>query len=310
MRDGKERRDAFDLDGRRALLTGSYRGLGQVLARGLAEAGAVVVLNGRSREPLEAEVARLRGEGLEAHGFAFDITRERQVDEAVGAIEREVGPLDILVNNAGVQKRAPLHEASTEDWRAIVDTHMTGAFLVSRRVAGGMIERGGGKIINVCSTASFAGRAGIGPYTAAKGGLLMLIRAMCADWGRSGCRRASPAQKPRLHRVDGRPHVGLAEAQVGAGRLGGGRELAAEHLPPVHAPPAGSSRGVHQLRSLPVAGIGQKAVGRKRGHPLGIQGGGAGYGADDHLARPGMAPDRLPAAGAHPPGGRHVGLEP
>ena len=190
MRDGKERhdrherRDPFDLRGRRALLTGSYRGLGQVLARGLAEAGAVVVLNGRSREPLEAEVARLRGEGLEAHGFPFDITRERDVDEAVGAIEREVGPLDILVNNAGVQKRAPLHEASTEDWRAIVDTHMTGAFLVSRRVAGGMIERGGGKIINVCSTASFAGRAGIGPYTAAKGGLLMLTRAMCADWGR------------------------------------------------------------------------------------------------------------------------------
>jgi gluconate 5-dehydrogenase len=181
---GRDPTDLFDLEGRRALLTGSYRGLGEVLARGLAEAGAGVVLNGRSRGPLEDAVARFQEQGLRAHGFAFDITDQRQVDEAVGEIERRVGPLDILVNNAGIQKRAPLHEVSPEDWRAILETHMTGAFLVSRRVVGGMIERGRGKIINVCSTASHAGRAGIGPYAAAKGGLLMLTRAMCADWGR------------------------------------------------------------------------------------------------------------------------------
>ncbi|HUV06999.1 MAG TPA: SDR family oxidoreductase [Spirochaetia bacterium] len=174
----------FDLQGRRALLTGSYRGLGAVFARGLAEAGAAVVLNGRNRNALEQTVAQLRTEGHEAYGFAFDITDERQVEESIREIESRIGPIDILVNNAGIQKRAPLHEFPTEDWQAILSTHLTGAFLVSRRVVGGMIDREQGKIINICSVASEAGRQGIGPYTAAKGGLLMLTRAMCADWAR------------------------------------------------------------------------------------------------------------------------------
>ena len=174
--------DLFDLQGRRALLTGSYRGLGVVLARGLTEAGATVILNGRNAEALQETVLQFRAEGLEVYGFAFDITEEKIVEESIGEIEKKIGPIDILVNNAGIQKRAPLQEFPTEDWSAILGTHLTGAFLVSRRVVGGMIERERGKIINICSIASEVGREGIGPYAAAKGGLLMLTRAMCADW--------------------------------------------------------------------------------------------------------------------------------
>lgn len=172
----------FSLRGRRALLTGSYRGLGAVLARGLAEADASVILNGRNTQALAETVEQFRAAGLEAYGYAFDVTDERAVEEAVGRIEQDIGPIDILVNNAGLQKRGPLHEVATDAWRAILDTHLTGAFLVSRRIAVGMIERSQGKIINICSLASAVGRRGIGPYTAAKGGLLMLTRAMCADW--------------------------------------------------------------------------------------------------------------------------------
>jgi gluconate 5-dehydrogenase len=173
----------FELQGRRALLTGSYRGLGVVLARGLADAGAAVVLNGRDSEALKSVVASFTATGYEAYGFPFDVTEEAQIDKAIPKIEKEVGPIDILVNNAGVQKRAPLHEFPTKDWHAIIETHLTGAFLVSRKVVGGMIDRKRGKIINICSTVSEVGRKGIGPYTAAKGGLRMLTRAMCADWG-------------------------------------------------------------------------------------------------------------------------------
>ena len=173
----------FDLQGRTALLTGSYRGLGAVLARGLAEAGATVVLNGRNAQALSATVSAFKSEGYDAYGFPFDVTDEVQIDDAVTKIEKQVGSIDILVNNAGVQKRALLHEFATEDWQAIINTHLTGAFLVSRRIVGAMIDRKWGKIVNICSTVSEVGRRGIGPYTAAKGGLRMLTRAMCADWG-------------------------------------------------------------------------------------------------------------------------------
>ena len=173
----------FNLQGRTALLTGSYRGLGVVLARGLADAGATVVLNGRNSQALSVTVSDFKAEGYDVYGFPFDVTDETQIDDAITKIEKQVGPIDILINNAGVQKRAPLHEFPTEDWQAIINTHLTGAFFVSRRVVGGMIDRKRGKIINICSTVSEVGRQGIGPYTAAKGGLRMLTRAMCADWG-------------------------------------------------------------------------------------------------------------------------------
>jgi gluconate 5-dehydrogenase len=176
----------FDLRGRVALITGSNRGLGLVLARGLAEAGARPVLNGRDRQRLDVALGELRGEGHDAHAFAFDVTAPEAVREAVERIEAEVGSIEILVNNAGIQARAPLLEVELEAWRAMLDTNLTSAFLAGQAVARRMLERGRGKIINICSLQSEVARPGIAPYTAAKGALKMLTKGMCADWGPYG----------------------------------------------------------------------------------------------------------------------------
>ena len=172
----------FDLTGKRALVTGSSRGIGLALARGLGEAGAALVLNGRAAGALDRTVTELQGQGLAAAGYAFDVTDGDAVDDATARIEAEQGPIDILVNNAGIQRRAPLAEVAAEVWREVLETNLTAPFLVGRSVAPGMIARGGGKIVNVCSVQSELGRATIAPYTAAKGGLKMLTKAMCAEW--------------------------------------------------------------------------------------------------------------------------------
>ncbi|MBM4018647.1 MAG: SDR family oxidoreductase [Planctomycetes bacterium] len=174
----------FDLGGRAALVTGSSQGLGLVIARGLAEAGAAVVLNGRDEAKLARAVEGLRAAGLAAHGAAFDVTDAAAVDRGVAAAEREAGPIDILVNNAGAQRRAALLEMDEAAWRTVLDANLTSAFLVSRRAAGGMIARQGGKIINICSMMSELGRATTANYAAAKGGLKMLTRAMAVEWAR------------------------------------------------------------------------------------------------------------------------------
>jgi len=174
----------FDLGGRRALVTGSSQGIGLVLARGLAEAGATVLLNGRDGEKLARSVAALKAEGLSTHGCAFDVTDAAAIDRAVAAAERDVGPIDILVNNAGIQRRGPLETMDEAAWREVLDTNLTGAFLVARRIVGGMIERRFGKIINICSLMSEAARPTTGNYAAAKGGLKMLTRAMAVEWAR------------------------------------------------------------------------------------------------------------------------------
>jgi gluconate 5-dehydrogenase len=178
----------FDLTGRTALITGSSRGIGLSIADGLAAAGATVVLNGVDPARLDAARDTL----AEKHGEervlaqAFDITDERAVAEAVGAVEAATGGIDILVNNAGVQHREPLVDVSLEDWRRVVDIDVTGAFLVGRTVARGMLARGAGKIINICSVQTDLARVTIGPYTAAKGALRNLTRAMTAEWAGSG----------------------------------------------------------------------------------------------------------------------------
>ncbi len=176
--------DLFRLDGRRALVTGSSQGLGLVLAEGLAAAGAEVILNGRSDEKVRAGVETLRGWGCKVHGYAFDVTSQAETDPAVDRIEKEIGPIDILVNNAGIQRRTPLHEAPDELWQEVLATNLTGVFTVSRKVAQGMIARRRGKIVNTCSLMCELGRETTGPYAAAKGGVRMLVKAMCADWAR------------------------------------------------------------------------------------------------------------------------------
>ena len=174
--------ELFDLSGRVALVTGSYRGLGLAIARGLAEAGAAVVLNGRNADKLDRAVAQLRSEGIAAHGFAFDVRDADQIAVGVKTIARDVGPIDVLVNNAGVNLRGPLAEIDPGAWDEVIATNLTGVFLTSRTVAEGMIARTRGKIINICSLMSEVGRASIGPYAASKGGVKMLTRAMAVEW--------------------------------------------------------------------------------------------------------------------------------
>jgi gluconate 5-dehydrogenase len=179
-------RDIFSLAGRTALVTGSSRGIGRVLARGLAEAGATVVLNARSTDALAATADEFAAAGLAARPYVFDVTDEAAILDAVARIEQEVGPLDILVNNAGIQLRKPVADWSVADWHRVIDADLTSAWLVSRAVGLRMIERGSGKIINVCSVQSELGRATIVPYTAAKGGLRMLTRGLCVEWAKHG----------------------------------------------------------------------------------------------------------------------------
>ncbi|MEE1799344.1 SDR family oxidoreductase [Streptomyces sp. JV176] len=177
----------FDITGRTALVTGSSRGIGKALAKGLLEAGCTVVLNGRNAAALEATGAELAASfGDRVRTAAFDVTDSAAVAAGVAHIEEETGPIDILVNNTGTQHRTPILEFTDADWRRLVDTNLTSAFLVGREVARRMAPRGHGKIVNICSLQSEAVRPGIAAYSATKGGLKMLTKGMCADLGPLG----------------------------------------------------------------------------------------------------------------------------
>ncbi len=169
----------FDLTGRRALVTGSSQGIGLAIARGLAEAGAAIVLNGLDGDRLAAAAEALRGEGHDVATQSFDVADET----AVGAAAARIGPIDILVNNAGIHRRSPLVGMRLEDFDAVVRTNLTGAFLVARAFLPAMIERRRGKIINLCSVISEVARPSVANYAASKGGLKMLTRAMAVELG-------------------------------------------------------------------------------------------------------------------------------
>jgi gluconate 5-dehydrogenase len=177
-------RSLFDLTARIALVTGSTQGLGLTLARGLAQAGATVVLNGREAGKLAAAVDQLRAEGLSAHGAVFDVTRSDQIAAGLAQLPPTARAFDIVVNNAGIQRRAPLEKMEESAWREVIDADLTSAFLVTRQIASAMIARRSGKIINVCSLMSELGRPTTGNYAAAKGGLKMLTRAMATEWSK------------------------------------------------------------------------------------------------------------------------------
>ena len=178
----------FDLTGRIALITGSSRGIGNAIAAGLGRAGATVVLNGIDKARLEAARETLEqelGPG-KVLASAFDVTDAAQVEAAIQDIESNHGPVSILVNNAGIQRRVPLLDLAPEDWDLVLATNLTSAFLVGREAARYMAARGQGKIINICSIQSELARPTIGAYTASKGGLRNLTRAMTAEWAASG----------------------------------------------------------------------------------------------------------------------------
>ena len=173
----------FSLAGRVALVTGSAQGLGFTIARGMLDAGAKVVLSDVSAAALDRARAALAAEGLDAAAYVFDISDEAQVTEAVAAIESEVGPIDILVNNAGIHKRNLLIDMPVENWRKVIDVNLSGAFIVGRAVARGMIARKYGKIINIASINAMMVRPNIGNYCAAKGGIVTLTKSMATEWG-------------------------------------------------------------------------------------------------------------------------------
>ncbi|HEY0944482.1 MAG TPA: SDR family oxidoreductase [Opitutaceae bacterium] len=172
----------FSLRGRRALITGSGQGLGFRIARGLAEAGAAIVLNDIDAVRLERAVGELRTTGVDAHGTVFNVTKPDEVRAAIADTERAVGPIDILVNNAGIHRYAPLAEMDLARWQEVLDVNLTGAFVVAQAIVRGMIARRSGKIINICSLMSEATRPTTGNYTAAKGGLKMLTKSMTVEW--------------------------------------------------------------------------------------------------------------------------------
>lgn len=179
----------FDLTGRRALVTGSSRGIGHAIARSLLDAGAHVVVHGRDLAVVEAAAASFAQEfGPDAvSAAAFDITEEESVVTGIRTIEAE-GQIDILVNNAGVQHREPMLDVSLDNWDRVIRTDLTSAFLVGRTAARAMVERGRGAIVNICSVQTDLARPTIGAYTAAKGGLRNLTKAMTAEWAGSGVR--------------------------------------------------------------------------------------------------------------------------
>jgi len=179
--------DLFDLSGQTALITGSSGGLGLAIARGLAEAGAAIILNGRDETKLAAAANTLSSAGHRVATSAFDVSDESAIEAAFEAFDRSGIAIDILVNNAGIQLRKPMVDLAADEWRKVLETNLTSAFLVGREAARRMIARGnGGKVINIGSLASEVARATIAPYTAAKGGIKMLTRSMTAEWAQHG----------------------------------------------------------------------------------------------------------------------------
>ena len=174
----------FDLSERIALVTGSSQGIGFTLARGLAAAGATVVLNARNEEKLAAAAERLKAEGAKVHVAAFDVTDQAAVTAGIEEIESNIGAIDILVNNAGIQRRMSLEDFPSETWDELMRTNLDSVFFVGQAVARRMIPRERGKIINICSVQSELGRPSIAPYTASKGAVKMLTKGMAIDWGK------------------------------------------------------------------------------------------------------------------------------
>ena len=220
----------FDLTGRRALITGSSKGIGYAIAGGLAAAGAEVVLNGRDAGTLDEAAKVLRKNGGKVLTAAFDVASEPDATEAVEKIEREAGPIDILFNNAGMQHRTSLEDFPLEKWRELMRVNVEGQFIVAKAVARHMIKRKRGKIINTTSVQSELGRPTIAPYTASKGAVKMLTKGMCADWAKHGIQvnAIGPGYfKTELNQalVDNPEFSGWLEKRTPAGRWGTVDEL-------------------------------------------------------------------------------------
>lgn len=173
----------FNLTGKVALVTGASYGIGYAIAKGLAQAGAKIIFNDINEELVNKGLDSYKADGIDAKGYVCDVTDENAVNEMVAKIEKEVGVIDILVNNAGIIKRIPMCEMSADDFRKVIDVDLNAPFICAKAVIPSMIKKGHGKIINICSMMSELGRETVSAYAAAKGGLKMLTRNICSEYG-------------------------------------------------------------------------------------------------------------------------------
>ena len=173
----------FSLAGKTAVVTGGSYGIGFAVATGLHGAGATIVFNDLTQELVDAGLSAYAAAGIDAHGFVCDVTDEKQVSDFVKLVERDIGAVDILINNAGIIKRIPMCDMLVEDFAKVIDVDLIAPFICAKAVIPGMIERGRGKIINICSMMSEFGRETVSAYAAAKGGLKMLTRNICSEYG-------------------------------------------------------------------------------------------------------------------------------
>ncbi|AVM70282.1 gluconate 5-dehydrogenase [Lachnospiraceae bacterium oral taxon 500] len=174
---------SFSLEGKIALITGASYGIGFSIATAYAEAGATIVFNDINQELVDKGLKAYQELGIKAHGYVCNVTDEEAVGRFIQTVEQEVGVIDILVNNAGIIKRIPMTEMSAADWRQVIDIDLTGPFIMAKAVLPAMIKKGSGKIINICSMMSELGRETVSAYAAAKGGLKMLTRNICSEYG-------------------------------------------------------------------------------------------------------------------------------
>lgn len=222
----------FDLTGKRALITGGSHGLGMAMAIGLGNAGAELIINGRSESKLNESTKVYAENGLKIHCYAFDVTNDKEVESCINLIEEEVGPIDILVNNAGIIKRVPMEDMETEDFRAVVDVDLVGPFIVSKYVGRKMIQRKAGKIININSMMSELGRNTVSAYAASKGGLKMLTKNMATEWAKHNIQTNGigpgyfATSQTAPIRVDGHPFNEFILNRTPAARWGKPEDLA------------------------------------------------------------------------------------
>jgi len=221
----------FSLEGKIALVTGAAYGIGFALAKSYAEAGATVVFNDIKQELVDKGLKAYEEAGIKAYGYVCDVTDEQKVNELVKKIEKEVGVIDILVNNAGIIKRIPMLEMKAEDFRQVIDVDLTAPFIVAKAVIPGMIKKGHGKIINICSMMSELGRETVSAYAAAKGGLKMLTKNIASEYGQYNiqCNGLGPGyiETPQTApiRTEGHPFNNFIIAKTPAARWGTPEDL-------------------------------------------------------------------------------------
>ncbi|MCR5741371.1 MAG: gluconate 5-dehydrogenase [Gammaproteobacteria bacterium] len=221
----------FSLEGKIALVTGASYGIGMAIAKGLSAAGATIVFNDINQDLVDKGLASYAEAGIKAYGYVCDVTNEEAVQALVKKVEEEVGVIDILVNNAGIIKRIPMLEMAASDFRKVIDVDLNAPFIVSKAVIPGMIKKGHGKIINICSMMSELGRETVSAYAAAKGGLKMLTRNIASEYGEYNiqCNGIGPGyiETPQTAplRVPGHPFNSFIISKTPAARWGKPEDL-------------------------------------------------------------------------------------